>query len=450
MKTSFSRIKWSFHGSVREIIGTLIEASLPHAQLGMIVKVQKDQSDEGVIGEIVGFKKDRVLVLPYGALNGISPGCPVHPLKTFTHIPVGSFLLGKVVDPFLNSLDDTSLTLPKQVLHYDIDREAPNPLTRQRIQQPLSLGVRAIDSLLTFGEGQRLGILAGSGVGKSVLMGMIAKHSAADVNVIALIGERGREVREFIEKDLGPEGLARSIVIAVTSDQSPLMRIRGAKVATAIAEYFSDQGQNVMLMLDSLTRVAMAQREIGNAVGEPPTTKGYTPSVFSLLPKLLERAGPQAKGKGSISGLYTVLVDGDDFNDPVADAVRSILDGHINLSRRLAAQGHFPAIEVETSTSRVMADIISRDEWQLAQRAKEIIAIYQENIDLIQIGAYQAGSNPKVDEAIRLFPLLQSFLRQSMHESISRDEAIPALVRVLSGQPAWSPEPINEVEEDNG
>jgi len=446
IKASFSRIRWSHYGRVVDIIGTMIEAILPNSKLGTIVRVAKGGHNQEIIGEVVGFKKDRVLILPYSHLGGIAPGNPVHPLKTYTHIPVGNYLLGQIIDPFMNSLGDSPLKVPLSVSHYDIDREPPNPLTRKRIQHPLSLGVRSIDALLTFGQGQRIGIMAGSGVGKSVLMGMIAKNSAADINVIALIGERGREVREFIEKDLGPEGLQRSVVVAVTSDQSPLMRIRGVKVATSIAEYFSDQGKNVMLMVDSLTRVAMAQREIGNAVGEPPTTKGYTPSVFSLLPKLLERAGPQKNGQGSISGLYTVLVDGDDFNDPVADAVRSILDGHINLSRKLAAQGHFPAIEVETSASRVMYDIVSEEHWTLAQKAREMIAIFRDHIDLIQIGAYQPGTNPKLDEAVRIQGFIQGFLRQKMKETCTLDSAIQGLVRALSGQSFHEAKVINEAE----
>ncbi|MFW7380123.1 MAG: FliI/YscN family ATPase [Oligoflexus sp.] len=446
IKASFSRIKWSHHGRVIDIIGTMIEAALPNSKLGTIVKVDRGGHESEVIGEVVGFKKDRVLILPYNHLSGIAPGNAVYPLKTYTHVPVGHYLLGQIIDPFMNSLGEEALEVPSSVSHYDIDREPPNPLARKRINQALSLGVRSIDSLLTFGQGQRIAIMAGSGVGKSVLMGMIAKNSAADINVIALIGERGREVREFIEKDLGPEGLERSVIVAVTSDQSPLMRIRGAKVATSIAEYFSDQGKNVMLMVDSLTRVAMAQREIGNAIGEPPTTKGYTPSVFSLLPKLLERAGPQKNGQGSISGLYTVLVDGDDFNDPVADAVRSILDGHINLSRKLAAQGHFPAIEVETSASRVMYDIVSEEHWTLSQKAREMIAVFRDHIDLIQIGAYQPGTNPKLDEAVRIQSFLQNFLRQKIKETCTLESAVQGLVRALSGQTYHEAKIINEAE----
>lgn len=434
MKKAFSNIRWTHYGRVCEIVGTMVEASLPNAKIGMIVEItDADKSDKHtIIGEIVGFRKDRVLILPYGHLTGIAPGWAVHALKTHTHVPVGHHLLGHIFDPFLKPLGEAGPDNIETILSYPLDRQSPNPLARHRIKEPLSLGVKAIDTMLTFGQGQRIGIMAGSGVGKSVLMGMIAKHSDADVNVIALIGERGREVREFIERDLGPDGLRRSVVIAVTSDQSPLMRIRGVKVATAIAEYFSDHGKNVMLMVDSLTRVAMAQREIGNAVGEPPTTKGYTPSVFSLLPKLLERAGPQAQGNGSISGLYTVLIDGDDFNDPVADAVRSILDGHINLSRKLAAAGHFPAIDIATSASRVMHDIVSEDHLAVAQRAREIMGAYQENIDLIQIGAYQSGTNPLIDEAIRIYPHLQKFFKQGMNDHFNLESALEGLVKALS------------------
>jgi flagellum-specific ATP synthase len=290
-----------------------------------------------------------------------------------------------------------------------------------------------MDSLLTFGEGQRIGIMAGSGVGKSVLMGMIARGSSADINIIGLIGERGREVREFIERDLGPEGLKRSVVVCSTSDQSPLMRLRAAKATTAIAEAFSAQGKSVLLMMDSLTRVAMAQREIGLAVGEPPTTKGYPPSVFSLLPRLLERCGPQIAGRGSISGLYTVLVDGDDFNDPIPDAVRSILDGHINLSRSLAARGHFPAIEVNTSVSRVMRDIVDEEHWELAANLRMLMGIYQENLDYIQIGSYQSGANPNLDSAIALMPAIERFLKQGISERSSMDTALEGMRAIFRG-----------------
>jgi flagellum-specific ATP synthase len=335
------------------------------------------------------------------------------------------------VDPLIRPLIGDELGVPERAPLAPLEREAPNPMQRARVTNRLSLGIRAMDGLLTFGEGQRVGIMAGSGVGKSVLMGMIARGSAADVNVIGLIGERGREVREFIERDLGPEGLARSVVVCSTSDQSPLMRIRAAKATTAIAESFSMAGKRVLLMMDSLTRVAMAQREIGLAVKEPPTTKGYPPSVFSLLPRLLERCGPQAHGRGSISGLYTVLVDGDDFNEPIADAARSILDGHINLSRALAAKGHFPAIEVNTSISRVMHDIVDGEHWELAKTMRELIGTYNENYDLVQVGGYQPGTNPTLDVALTLMPSINSYLRQAINDRSSIDAAVDGIRAVF-------------------
>jgi flagellum-specific ATP synthase len=434
LKASFQNIPWSFQGKVSDIVGTLIEATLPGCHMGSIVSIKANDRKDPIVAEVVGFRKDRVLLLPYSHLNGVSPGSTIQSIRSFTQVPVGNFLLGHVLDAFLRRLDGGEMIIPETAAQFDIDHPAPNPIERMRIEKPLGLGIRAMDALLTFGEGQRIGINAGSGVGKSVLMGMIAKHSEADVNVIALIGERGREVREFIERDLGTEGLKRSVVVIVTSDQSPLMRIRGAKLATTIAEFFSTQGKKVMLMVDSLTRVAMAQREIGNAVGEPPTTKGYTPSVFSLLPKLLERAGPQPKGKGPISGLYTVLVDGDDFNDPIADAARSILDGHINLTRELAMKGHFPAIDIPSSASRVMTDIVPQNHWQQANYFRELLGVYSSNLDLVQIGAYQPGTNPKLDEAIRLMPLIEGFLKQGILESTSMEDALNGLRRVLAGK----------------
>ena len=439
LKQAFESVKWQFQGKIVNVVGNLVEAILPGSQLGTIVEIKIPGRHDQIIAEVVGFKDDRVLLLPFNHLAGVAPGYIVNRLASFNRIAVGNFLLGRVVDPFLNTLIGEPLEIPEEAPHADIEMPPPNPMERDRIDTPQSLGIRAMDAVLTFGKGQRIGVMAGSGVGKSVLMGMIARSSEADINVIALIGERGREVREFIERDLGTEGVARSVIVAVTGDQSPLMRIRGAKVATAIAEHFSRMGLNVMFMLDSLTRVAMAQREIGNAVGEPPTTKGYTPSVFSLLPKLLERTGPQRKGHGSISGIYTVLVDGDDFNDPVADAARSILDGHINLSRDLAAKGHFPAIEIATSASRVMHDIVPKQHWQLALRLRSLLGLYQENADLIQIGAYQHGSNPKLDEAISLMPLIERFLQQDMHETCDLATALQQLQQTLIGQPISRP-----------
>ncbi len=434
LKDSFQHIPWDFRGRVTDVVGTLIEATLPGSHVGSIVGISSPDRRDMIVAEVVGFRKERVLLLPYSHLNGVSAGSTVQALESFSQVPIGDHLLGHVLDPFMNRLDGGKFENIGPTVLCDIEKEAPNPIERQRISRPMSLGIRALDALLTFGEGQRVGIMAGSGVGKSVLMGMIAKSSEADINVIALIGERGREVREFIERDLGAEGLRRSVVIVVTSDQSPLMRIRGAKLATTIAEYFSGKKLSVLLMLDSLTRVAMAQREIGNTVGEPPTTKGYTPSVFSLLPKLLERTGPQKTGHGNISGLYTVLVDGDDFNDPIADAARSILDGHVVLTRELAVKGHFPAIDVTASASRVMSDIVPQAQWQLASYFRELLGVFNSNLDLIQIGAYQAGTNPKLDEAIRLMPIFESFLKQGINEHSNYDEAVTGLRRILSGQ----------------
>lgn len=433
LKQSFKRVNWSCYGRVTEVVGTIVEAILPNCPLGTIVKINAT-IDRVILAEVVGFKSGKVLLLPYEELQGVAPGCQIYPLKSFSHIEVNDNLLGQVLDAFMQPIGQN--VAPKNpsspTYTFPLDRKSPNPMERQRIASPLGLGVRAIDGLLTFGQGQRIGIMAGSGVGKSVLMGMVAENSDADVNVIALIGERGREVREFIERDLGPEGIKNSVVVAVTSDQSPLMRIRGAKVATSIAEYFSSQGKQVMLIMDSLTRVAMAQREIGNAIGEPPTTKGYTPSVFSLLPKILERAGPQAEGRGSISGIYTVLVDGDDFNDPVADCVRSILDGHINLSRDLAAKGHFPAIEIETSASRVMSDIASKKHLGLAKKIKELISVYNQNFDMVQMGVYTPGTNPILDEAIALMPAIDSYLRQDRDDRSRLSDVTVKMSQILA------------------
>ncbi len=428
---AFQHIDWNPSGKVTDVVGTVVEAFLPGSKLGTVVDIEvKGQGT--VLAEVVGFRDDKALLIPYANINGISPGSAVRGQRMFDQVACSDELLGRVVDPMMKPMDGDALMLSDNTL-VPLDREAPNPMLRSRVDHPLTLGIRAMDSLLTFGEGQRVGVMAGSGVGKSVLMGMIARGSAADINVIGLIGERGREVREFIERDLGPEGLKRSVVVCSTSDQSPLMRLRAAKATTAIAEAFSSQGKRVLLMMDSLTRVAMAQREIGLAVGEPPTTKGYPPSVFSLLPRLLERCGPQTHGKGSISGLYTVLVDGDDFNDPIPDAVRSILDGHINLSRSLAARGHFPAIEVNTSVSRVMRDIVDEEHWELAANVRMLMGIYQENLDYIQIGSYQAGTNPMLDSAIALMPAIERFLKQGINETSSMVSALEGMKSIFKG-----------------
>lgn len=432
LRGSMANIDWDPQGRVCDIVGTVIEAILPNTSIGSIVAIGAPVPGGHILAEVAGFKNDRALLIPYSSVQGVAPGSPVKGMKILNHINVGDHLLGRIVDPMMQPLFGPSInpnhdaSTPAQ-----LERDAPNPMTRQRVSQPFSLGIRCIDGLLTFGEGQRIGIMAGSGVGKSVMLGMIAKGSDADVNVIGLIGERGREVREFIERDLGPEGLARSVVVVVTGDQSPLLRIRAAKVVTAIAEHFASKGKKVLLMMDSLTRVAMAQREIGLAVGEPPTTKGYPPSVFSLLPKLLERCGPQAVG--SISGLYTVLVDGDDFNEPIADAARSILDGHVVLSRTLAARHHFPAIDITNSTSRVMHDIVDRDHQDAAAFIKTLMGTYQENFDYVQIGSYQAGTNPTLDTAIRLMPSIEKFLKQDRTELCPYEKALEQLAVIVHG-----------------
>lgn len=435
LRASFSRVDWNPSGKVTGVVGTMVEANLPGAKLGMIVTIVMNGQPD-VLAEVVGFHPDgRSKLMPYAGISGISPGCAVTGKRMLDKIPVGDFLLGRVVDPMLNALIGDPLIIPPHAHHYLLDHDAPNPMARARIEHQLSLGIRAMDGLLTFGEGQRIGIMAGAGVGKSVLLGMIARGSAADVNVIGLIGERGREVREFLERDLGPEGLARSVVVASTSDQSPLMKIRAALAATAIAEAFSAQGKRVVLMMDSLTRVAMAKREIGLAAGETPTTKGYPPSTFSLLPRLLERCGPQAHGRGSISGLYTVLADGDDFNDPIPDAARSILDGHIILSRTLANRNHFPAIDITASVSRVMRDIVDPDHWELAAAVRSMLGTYQENYDSVQFGLYQSGSNPTLDAAISLMPQINNYLRQGIDDRSTMTGALEGMKKIFKGRP---------------
>ncbi len=432
LKGAMTSIDWDPQGRVCDIVGTVIEAILPGTPIGSIVSIAAPVQGGQILAEVAGFKNERALLIPYSSVQGVAPGSAVKGVKILNHIPVGDHLLGRIIDPMMQPLFGPDLTPDPSAELAHLEREAPNPMTRKRVMHPFGLGIRAMDGLLTFGEGQRIGVMAGSGVGKSVMMGMMAKGSDADINVIGLIGERGREVREFIERDLGPEGLARSVVVVVTGDQSPLLRIRAAKVVTAIAEHFAMRDKKVLLMMDSLTRVAMAQREIGLAVGEPPTTKGYPPSVFSLLPRLLERCGPQAKG--SISGIYTVLVDGDDFNEPIADAARGILDGHIVLSRTLAARHHFPAIQVTASTSRVMHDIVDRDHQDLAGHIRMLLGVYEENFDYVQIGSYQAGTNPPLDEAIRLMPAIEKFLKQDRNELSSFEDSMKSLESIVSSK----------------
>ncbi len=416
-------------GRVTKVLGFVVEADGPASRLGSVCSIYPKGGLPRVKAEVIGFRDNRMLLVPLGEIRGVSPGNRVVAKEQNALAPVGEDLLGRVVDGLGNPIDGKG-PIPFEST-CPIYADPINPLLRKRIDQPLDLGIRAINGVLTVGCGQRMGIFAGSGVGKSVLLGMIAQKTSADVNVIALIGERGRELNDFIQRDLGQEGLKRSVVVVATSDHLPLIRMRGAFVATAIAEYFRDRGKHVMLMMDSLTRFAMAQREVGLAAGEPPTTKGYTPSVFTLLPKLLERAGTSSGG-GTITGLYTVLVEGDDMNEPIADAVRSILDGHIVLSRDLATQNHYPAIDVLESISRVMIDITAPKHKDCANRLKEILATYRKAEDLINIGAYVAGSNPKIDYAIKMIEKVNGYLRQGIEETEDLKNCIKSLKGIFN------------------
>ncbi|MCI5613162.1 MAG: flagellar protein export ATPase FliI [Agathobacter sp.] len=416
------------YGKVSKVVGLTIESIGPSAKLGDICHIFLSNSrDKYVSAEVVGFADMKLILMPFEAVEGVGIGCAVentgHPLS----VPVGEALLGHIVDGIGNPTDTDQLFLTES---YPVDAAPPDPMDREIISEVLPLGVKAVDAMITLGKGQRIGIFAGSGVGKSTLMGMFARNTKADINVIALIGERGREVREFVERDLGPEGMARSVVVVATSDRPALIRKNAAKTATAIAEYFRDQGRDVLLMMDSLTRFSMAQREIGLASGEPPVTRGYPPSVYSEMPKLLERAGNS--DKGSITGLYTVLVDGDDFNEPITDTARSILDGHIMLDRKLGHKGHYPAIDVMQSISRCMSSIATPEHKQLANRLKAVLATYHEAEDLINIGAYKSGSNPDIDYAISKNKAANAFLCQDTHEKFQFDEEIQLLAQVFA------------------
>ncbi|SFL72090.1 flagellar protein export ATPase FliI [Pelosinus propionicus] len=415
-------------GKITQIVGLVIESQGPSVNLGDLCYISPRNGGNTIPAEVVGFRQNRVLLMSIGEMQGIGPGCEVFSAHQSLKVNVGHHLLGRILDGLGNPMDDKGPLAVKG--EYPLHSAPPHPLSRKRIEQKLSVGVRAIDSLITLGRGQRVGIMAGSGVGKSTLLGMIARNTEADINVIALVGERGREVREFIERDLGEEGLKRSVVVIATSDQPALVRIKGAMTATAIAEYFRDEGSDVVLMMDSVTRFAMAQREVGLTVGEPPATRGYTPSVFAMLPKLLERSGTGENG--SITGIYTVLVDGDDMNEPIADAVRSILDGHIVLDRGIAAQNHYPAIDVLGSVSRVMLDIVEKDHYKAAQKMRSIMATYREAEDLINIGAYAAGSNVNIDNAIAAIDSVKTFLQQDVYEKMSADETIEKLLSLTS------------------
>ncbi|MDX8046937.1 flagellar protein export ATPase FliI [Gracilibacillus sp. S3-1-1] len=416
-------------GKVDRVVGLLIEARGPEARMGEVCYIHTTKKNEKIMAEVIGFYEKKVLLMPYSSLSNIASGCLVEATKNSLQVKIGRSLIGKVIDSTGNMLDGSYL--PKGLKEYPTEQAPPNPLERPRIKEPIQIGVRAIDTMLTVGKGQRIGIFAGSGVGKSTLLGMIARNSNADINVIALIGERGREVKEFVERELGPEGLKKSIVVVATSDQSALMRIKGAYTATAISEYFRDLGYNVNLMMDSVTRVAMAQREIGLAIGEPPTTKGYPPSVFAMLPTLLERTGTSKHG--SITAFYTVLVDGDDFNEPIADTTRGILDGHFILDRKLAEKGQFPAINVLQSVSRVMPEIVPKERLHLVQNIRSILATYNENEELIQIGAYKRGTNQVVDQAIQLQPKIINVLKQDMKENADENKALQQLEQLVKG-----------------
>jgi flagellum-specific ATP synthase len=401
-------------GRVAQAVGLVIEGYGPMTTVGELCHISREDGDGVIPAEVVGFRGDRVLLMPLGEMQGIGPGSRISMTGQVATLPVGPALLGRVLDGLGQPLDDQGPLACAE--RYPLHAAPPNPLHRARITTPLDLGVRAINGFLTCGQGQKMGIFAGSGVGKSVLLGMISRYTKADVNVIALIGERGREVKEFLERDLGAAALQRSVVVVATSDQAPLVRLRAALVATTIAEYFRDAGKQVLLLMDSLTRLAYSQREVGLAIGEPPTTKGYTPSVFGMLPKLLERVGT-GRGAGAITGLYTVLVDGDDLSDPIADAARSILDGHIVLSRTLAAQNHFPAIDLLQSTSRVMRDIVAREHDGAARRILELIARYRQSEDLVLLGAYKQGMNQALDRAVQAQDAINAYVRQDIEQS---------------------------------
>ena len=418
---------YQYKGKVSRVIGLTIESRGPAVRLGETCHIYPIKSKDPVLAEVVGFKEDTVLLMPLGEMEGIGPGSMVIATGNTLEVDVGEQLLGRILDGMGNPIDD--FEPPSLNYSYPVNNQPPNPLSRPTITEPLPPGVKAIDGFLTFGRGQRIGIFAGSGVGKSTLLGMIARNTLADINVIALIGERGREVKEFIDNDLEEEGLKKSVVIVVTSDQPPLVRMKGALLATSIAEYFRDCGKNVVLMMDSLTRFSMAQREVGLAIGEPPVTKGYTPSVFAVLPKLLERAGNSSKG--SITGLYTVLVDGDDMNEPIADAVRGILDGHIVLSRNLANKNHYPAIDILASVSRVMPNIVDKEHIGIVGQIKDLMATYRDSEDLINIGAYIKGTNKKVDMAIEKIEAINDFLKQGVHDRLTFDEIVELLRGIL-------------------
>lgn len=418
----------SYYGTVSQIVGLMIESVGPAVEIGQICQIYEKNGRDYVLAEVVGVKQEKILLMPFGDPGGIGYGSKVVSTNSSIKVPVGMELVGRVIDGLGNPIDGKGKIYTKE--QYSLDNSPPKPLDRKMIEDKLPLGIRAIDGFLTCGKGQRVGIFSGSGVGKSTLLGMIARNAQSDVNVIVLVGERGREVGEFIRDDLKDEGLKKSVVVVATSDQPALVRLKSAMLGTAIAEYFRDQGMSVMLLLDSLTRFSMAQREIGLAVGEPPVSRGYTPSVFAILPRLLERAGNS--DKGSITGLYTVLVDGDDMNEPIADAVRGILDGHIVLSRKLANANHYPAIDILASVSRLMPVVAEQKHLKAASRLRSILSVYREAQDLINIGAYRKGNNPEIDEAFELIGPLNNFLRQEVDEYNTFEQTLEMLLNMLS------------------
>jgi len=417
------------YGKVARVIGLTIESEGPNAHLGELCHIRGGRGSEPLPAEVVGFRENRILLMPLGSLSGLAPGAEVIGTGNTMNVPLGKELLGRVIDGLGRPLDGKGSFKGEEL--YPVQNQPPHPMTRLRIKEPLALGIRSIDSMITCGRGQRVGIFSGSGVGKSSLLAMCARYTSADVIVIGLIGERGREVRDFIEKDLGPEGLSRATVVVSTSDQPALIRVKGALVTTAVAEYFRDQGKNVLLIMDSLTRVAMALREIGLAIGEPPATRGYPPSVFAFMPGLLERSG--ANEVGTITGLYSVLVEGDDLQEPVTDTVRGILDGHIVLSRKLAGEGHYPPVDVLQSVSRLMPEITSPEDFKAAGKLRRLLAAYERARDLISIGAYERGSDPDVDKAMDRMDAIKSFLQQELTEQATIQEAFSGLGSLVEG-----------------
>ncbi len=419
---------YNYLGKIDKIVGLMVESIGPNATVGEMCRIHSPDGSGAINAEVVGFRDNKVLLMPYEDLAGIAPGSLVEGMKTKLRVPVANDLIGRTIDALGRPIDGGAGF--DGVARYDVESAYANPMARPRIDTKMTFGVKAIDGLLTIGKGQRMGVFAGSGVGKSTLLGMIARNVHADVNVIALVGERGREVKEFIERDLGEEGLRRSVVVVATSDQPAMLRLKCAMTATAVAEFFRDQGKDVLLMMDNLTRFAMAQREIGLASGEPPVARGYTPSMYTLMPKLLERTGRFEKG--SITGIYAVLVEGDDVNEPISDTVRGIIDGHIVLSRKIANRNHYPAIDVLASVSRLMNDIVPREQVNAANAMRNLMAVHESNYDLVSIGAYKKGANPGLDKAIAKIDGINAFLQQRVDETLDYDKTVALMKKAVS------------------